>query len=114
MTSMTAPRASGAQMSRAYQTLLIGLLGVNLGFVFLDRFGFGLLAPMIQPEFSLSNAQVGMVAGVLGATWALSSFGLATKTDGTVTVQMIDPLEIMEEARLAVAWMKRHISSVFS
>ena len=83
MTSMTAPRASGAQKSRAYQTLLIGLLGVNLGFVFLDRFGFGLLAPMIQPEFSLSNAQVGMVAGVLGATWALSSFGLARIADLT-------------------------------
>jgi MFS family permease len=63
--------------------MLVGLLGVNLGFVFLDRSAFGLLAPMIQPEFSLSNTQVGMITGILAATWALSSFGLARAADLT-------------------------------
>lgn len=83
MTSITAARAFGAQTSRAYQTMLVGLLGVNLGIVFLDRSAFGLLAPMIQPEFSLSNTQVGMITGILAATWALSSFGLARAADLT-------------------------------
>jgi MFS family permease len=83
MTSITAARAFGAQTSSAYQTMLVGLLGVNMGIVFLDRSAFGLLAPMIQPEFSLSNAQVGMVTGILAATWALSSFGLARAADLT-------------------------------
>ena len=38
-----------------YQALLVGLLGVNIGIVFLDRTAFGLLAPMIQPEFRLDQ-----------------------------------------------------------
>jgi ACS family hexuronate transporter-like MFS transporter len=83
MTTLTAARAPGAQTNPAYQTLLVGLLGVNLGFVFLDRSAFGLLAPMIQPEFSLSNTQVGMITGILAASWALSSFGLARAADLT-------------------------------
>jgi hypothetical protein len=40
MTSAVAP-ASAAQTSPAYQTMLVGLLGVNLGIEFLDRFATG-------------------------------------------------------------------------
>jgi len=69
--------------SSLYQTMLVGLLGVNMGIVFLDRSAFGLLAPMIQPEFSLNNTQIGMITGILAATWALSSFGLARAADLT-------------------------------
>src|SRR5664279_809930 len=76
MTSITAAHASTAHKSPAYQTMLVGLLGLNMGFVFLDRNAFGLLAPMIQPEFSLSNTQVGMITGILAVTWSVSSFGL--------------------------------------
>lgn len=83
MTSIAPARATAAPTSKTYQTLLVGLLGLNLGFVFLDRFAFGLLAPMIQPEFSLSNTQIGMITGTLAATWALSSFGLARAADIT-------------------------------
>ncbi|MGC1459481.1 MAG: MFS transporter [Steroidobacteraceae bacterium] len=83
MKSMTVARAFGVPTTPAYQTMLVGLLGVNLGFVFLDRSALGLLAPMIQPEFSLSNAQVGMIIGILAVTWALSSFGLARAADLT-------------------------------
>lgn len=83
MTSTAAARASGVPTSPAYQAMLVGLLGVNVGFVFLDRNAFGLLAPMIQPEFGLSNTQVGMINGILAATWALSSFGLSRAADIT-------------------------------
>ena len=74
---------ANARTSPAYQTMLVILLGVNMGVVFLDRSAFGLLAPMIQPEFGLSNTQVGMINGILAATWALSSFGLARLADVT-------------------------------
>jgi ACS family hexuronate transporter-like MFS transporter len=67
--------------SPAYQTMLVVLLGVNMGVVFLDRAAFGLLAPMIQPEFDLSNTQIGVINGALAATWAISSFGLARLAD---------------------------------
>ncbi len=75
--------------SPRYQTLLVGLLGVNMGIVFLDRNAFNLLAPMIQPEFGLSNTQIGMITGVLAATWALSSFGLNRLADITGKSKML-------------------------
>ena len=83
MTSPPTSRVSAVQTNRAYQTLLVCLLGVNLGCVFLDRSAFGLLAPMIQPVFSLTNTQIGMITGALAVTWALSSFGLARAADLT-------------------------------
>jgi MFS family permease len=83
MASISAePRARGVTSSR-YQAILVGLLGVNLGVVFLDRTAFGLLAPMIQPEFKLDNTQVGLITGALAVTWSLSSFGLTRAADLT-------------------------------
>ena len=76
------PRPGGLTGSR-YQAVLVGLLGVNLGVVFLDRTAFGLLAPMIQPEFGLDNTQIGLITGVLAVTWSLSSFGLTRAADLT-------------------------------
>jgi predicted MFS family arabinose efflux permease len=69
--------------------MLVILLGVNMGVVFLDRNAFGLLAPMIQPEFMLSNAQVGMITGILAVTWSLSSFGLARLADATGRTKLL-------------------------
>jgi MFS transporter, ACS family, hexuronate transporter len=83
MTSIAAARAPAAQTSPAYQAMLVGLLGVNMGFVFLDRTAFGLLAPMIQPEFGLTLTQVGMITGILAVTWSLSSFALNRAADIT-------------------------------
>jgi MFS family permease len=76
------PQSMGPATAR-YQTLLVGLLGVNVGVVFLDRTAFGLLAPMIQPEFALTNTHIGMINGVLAVTWSLSSFFLTRAADLT-------------------------------
>lgn len=78
-----------ARTSPAYQAMLVALLGVNMGIVFLDRQAFALLAPMIQPEFALNNAQVGLVNGALAATWAVSSFGLCRLADITGRSKLI-------------------------
>ncbi|MBO0749462.1 MAG: MFS transporter [Porphyrobacter sp.] len=83
MASLAIPAAAESRATTAYQTMLVGLLGVNMGVVFLDRGAFGLLAPMIQPEFGLSNTQVGVITGALAVTWALSSFGLTRAADVT-------------------------------
>ena len=69
--------------STGYQALLVGVLGVNIGIVFLDRTAFNLLAPMIQPEFGLDNTQIGLITGSLAIGWALSSFGLPRAADIT-------------------------------
>jgi MFS family permease len=83
MASIPAPQVTPGGTNTRYQTVLVGLLGVNMGVVFLDRNAFGLLAPMIQPEFGLSNTDVGMITGILAVTWALSSFGLNRAADIT-------------------------------
>jgi len=77
------PSVNPAPATPRYQALLVGLLGVNLGIVFLDRTAFGLLAPMIQPEFGLDNTQIGLITGILAVTWSLSSFGLTRAADIT-------------------------------
>ncbi len=83
MASVAAQAQSRGLTSPRYQALLVGLLGVNLGVVFLDRTAFGLLAPMIQPEFKLDNTRIGLITGVLAVTWSLSSFGLTRAADLT-------------------------------
>ena len=83
MASGPTAAASGGPTSRGYQSLLVGLLGVNLGIVFLDRTAFGLLAPMIQPEFHLSNTDIGLVNAILAVTWSLASYGLTRAADLT-------------------------------
>ncbi|MGZ3195529.1 MAG: MFS transporter [Croceibacterium sp.] len=83
MASVAAQAQSHGLTSSRYQAMLVGLLGVNLGVVFLDRTAFGLLAPMIQPEFKLDNTQIGLITGVLAVTWSLSSFGLTRAADLT-------------------------------
>ena len=83
MASIALDSALPEQASSRYQALLVGLLGVNIGVVFLDRTAFGLLAPMIQPEFALTNTHIGMINGVLAVTWSLSSFFLTRAADLT-------------------------------
>ena len=46
MATIAVPGAGAGRSTAAYQTMLVGLLGVNMGIVFLDRGAFGLLAPM--------------------------------------------------------------------
>jgi MFS family permease len=89
MASVSIESAAPAQTTPRYQVLMVGLLGVNLGIVFLDRTAFGLLAPMIQPEFHLTNTHIGMINGVLAVTWSLSSFGLTRAADLTGRSKML-------------------------
>jgi MFS family permease len=83
MASIATPLADRGATTSRYQALLVGLLGVNLGIVFLDRTAFGLLAPMIQPEFHLTNTDIGLVNAVLAVTWSLASFWLPRAADLT-------------------------------
>jgi MFS family permease len=83
MATMATTAHSRSSSSGRYQALLVGLLGVNIGIVFLDRTAFGLLAPMIQPEFHLTNTDIGLVNAVLAVTWSLASFWLPRAADLT-------------------------------
>ncbi len=69
------PRSTG------YQMLLVGLLSLNFGIVFFDRQALNVLMPFVQPELSLSQTQIGIIAGGLSFTWAIAAFGVGKLSD---------------------------------
>ena len=53
-----------------YELLVLLLLGLAYGFAYFDRMAMTFLAPFVQKDLSLSNAQVGLLGSALSATWA--------------------------------------------
>ena len=60
MATVSAQAQPRGLTSSRYQAVLVGLLGVNLGVVFLDRIAFGLLAPMIQPDSTRASGRISL------------------------------------------------------
>ena len=55
--------------SKAYRSFALILLTVVYGFNFVDRQILGILAPFIQADLGLSNTQLGLLSGLLFATF---------------------------------------------
>jgi len=68
---MGAPRAASGQGRVA---LAIAVLSLNFGVVFFDRNAVGFLIPFIQRDVALTNTEIGILAGGLALTWALSGY----------------------------------------
>src|SRR5689334_19847783 len=66
---------------RGYQWVLTALLSLNFGLVLFDRNALSFLMPFVQPELGFTNTQVGVLAGGLSLTWALSAFGAGIVAD---------------------------------
>jgi ACS family hexuronate transporter-like MFS transporter len=67
--------------SGGYQAWLVGMLSINFGIVFFDRQALNVLMPFVQPELSLTNTQIGLLASALSFTWALAAFGVGKLSD---------------------------------
>ncbi len=65
----------------SYETMLMVLLSLNFGIVFFDRNAMSYLAPFVQPEFNLSNEQIGLLASGLSFAWAISGFLIGAIAD---------------------------------
>ncbi len=74
-------QASNHTNSAGYQTLLTALLSLNFGIVLFDRNAISFLMPFIQPELGLNNTEVGVLAGALSLTWAVSALGIGVLAD---------------------------------
>src|SRR5580704_9743875 len=70
-----------ATQGPGYQILLAALLSINFGIVFFDRNALNFLMPFVQPELSLNNTQVGILAGALSFTWAAAAFLIGMISD---------------------------------
>ncbi|MEU6723722.1 MFS transporter [Nonomuraea wenchangensis] len=64
--------AAGSRAADRYENRLLVILFLSFGFVFFDRQALSFLAPYMDAEFGLSNAQLGTLSGVLALTWALA------------------------------------------
>ena len=79
--SATTTTIAGAPRGNGYQWLLIALLSFNFGIVFFDRNALSFLTPFIQPELRLSNAQIGLLAAALSASWAIAGLFMGWVSD---------------------------------
>ena len=66
-----------------YQTGLMVLLTLAIGFVFLDRNAFSYLAPFIAPELGLNYSQLGWLTSALSFAWAISGYVVGRFSDST-------------------------------
>jgi MFS family permease len=57
-----------------YELTIVVLLALFWGCVGLNRFGIGLIFPLIVPEFHLAGWQVGLLISGTSVTWAVSSW----------------------------------------
>ncbi|MDF5758289.1 MFS transporter [Spongiactinospora sp. TRM90649] len=55
-----------------YENRLLLILFLAFGFVFFDRQALAFLAPYIDADIGLTNAQLGTLSGVLALTWAVA------------------------------------------
>ncbi|NUR88901.1 MAG: MFS transporter [Nonomuraea sp.] len=70
MTDLAATQDTRA--ANRYENRLLVILFLSFGFVFFDRQALSFLAPYMDADFGLSNAQLGTLSGVLALTWALA------------------------------------------
>ena len=75
--------ADAGQRGAVYQVMLTALLSLNFGIVLFDRNALSFLMPFVQPDLSLNNTKVGILAGGLSLTWSLAAFGIGMVADRT-------------------------------
>ena len=66
---------------RSRESQVVAILFVTWGIVFLDRMSVLYLAPYIAPDLHLSSAQIGYLAGIMAACWAVSALAFGAISD---------------------------------
>jgi predicted MFS family arabinose efflux permease len=81
---------------------LIAILFATWGFVFLDRMAVLYLAPFLMRDLRLDAAQVGLLAGAIAISWALSALAFGAVSDRlgrkTVLVPMVVAFSVLSAA----------------
>lgn len=68
-------------VSHRRESQVVAIMFVTWGTVFLDRMAVLYLAPYIAPDLHLSNAQIGSLAGIMAACWAVSALAFGAISD---------------------------------
>ncbi|MFI9450816.1 MFS transporter [Amycolatopsis sp. NPDC052450] len=70
-----------SSQARRYERRLLVVLFLGVGFVLFDRQALAFLAPYINADFGLSSTQLGLAAGALSLTWAVSGIVMGMLSD---------------------------------
>lgn len=74
---------------------MVAIMFATWGVVFLDRMSLLYLAPYIAPDLHLDAAQIGMLAGVVAVTWAVSALVFGAVSDRVGRKAVLVPMVVL-------------------
>ncbi len=80
---------------RSRESQVIAIMFVTWGIVFLDRMSVLYLAPYIAPALHLSSAQIGSLAGIMAACWAVSALAFGAISDRFGRKAILVPMVVL-------------------
>jgi predicted MFS family arabinose efflux permease len=84
-----------AAVVKRYEWTLVIIMFFVWGTLFLDRMSVLYLAPYIAPDLHLRGQQVGMLAAIIAATWAISSLVFGWISDKVGRLKILVPMIFM-------------------
>lgn len=82
---------------------VVAIMFVTWGIVFLDRMAVLYLAPYIAPDLHLSSAQIGFLAGIMAACWAVSALAFGAISDRIGRKAVLVPMVVLFSLLSAVS-----------
>ena len=58
----------------SYENGIVALMALTFGCLFFDRLALNFIVPFVAKDLMLNNTQIGLLAGGLSLTWAISSY----------------------------------------
>ncbi len=82
-------------LNRARERAMVAILFATWGVVFLDRMALLYLAPYIAPDLGLNESQVGLLAGVVAISWAVSALVFGAVSDRVGRKAVLVPMILL-------------------
>jgi MFS family permease len=91
---------------------VVAIMFVTWGIVFLDRMAVLYLAPYIAPDLHLSSAQIGFLAGIMAACWAVSALAFGAISDRIGRKAVLVPMVVLFSLLSAVSGLAHNFGEL--
>lgn len=92
---------------RARENTVVAIMFATWGIVFLDRMAVLYLAPYIAPDLHLTGGQVGWLAGIIAACWAVSALVFGAISDRVGRKAILVPMVVLFSVLSAASGLAR-------
>ena len=82
-------------LTRTRERTMVAILFATWGVVFLDRMALLYLAPYIAPDLGLTESEVGLLAGIVAITWAVSALVFGAVSDRVGRKSVLVPMILL-------------------